>query len=97
MARKKPPQYPIGTVALYGPDDIRTTKIAAAVNVELVCRILGRWIHPVFADAQQDFLGQRAIAARPSRSAEAHDCDDTYLYVHVDQKGLVVAAVIGGH
>jgi hypothetical protein len=29
--RKKPPQYPIGTVALYGPDDKMTTKIAAGV------------------------------------------------------------------
>lgn len=27
----KPPEYPIGTVALYGPDDKRTTKIAAGV------------------------------------------------------------------
>src|SRR5262249_52825941 len=27
----KPPQYPIGTVALYGPDDKTTTKIAAGV------------------------------------------------------------------
>ena len=28
---KKPPEYPIGTVAFYGPDDKRTTKIAAGV------------------------------------------------------------------
>jgi SEC-C motif len=28
---KKPPQYPIGTVALYGPDDKTTTKITAGV------------------------------------------------------------------
>ena len=28
---KKRPEYPIGTVALYGPDDKRTTKIAAGV------------------------------------------------------------------
>src|SRR5262249_26595880 len=34
MKRRKPrklPQYPIGTVALYGPDDKTTTKIAAGV------------------------------------------------------------------
>ena len=29
--RTKPPEYPIGTVALYGPDDKTTTKIAAGV------------------------------------------------------------------
>ena len=28
---KKRPEYPIGTVALYGPDDKTTTKIAAGV------------------------------------------------------------------
>jgi hypothetical protein len=26
------PQYPIGTVALYGPDDKTTTKVAAGVD-----------------------------------------------------------------
>jgi hypothetical protein len=31
---KKSPQYPIGTVALYGPDDKTTTKIAAGVILQ---------------------------------------------------------------
>jgi SEC-C motif len=30
---KKRPEYPIGTVALYGPDDKTTTKIAAGVII----------------------------------------------------------------
>jgi hypothetical protein len=42
---KKRPEYPIGTVALYGPDDKITTKIAAGViksrNAE---PILERWV-----------------------------------------------------
>ena len=42
---KKRPEYPIGTVALYGPDDKRTTKIAAGVikspNAE---PIIKRWV-----------------------------------------------------
>ncbi len=42
---KKRPEYPIGTVALYGPDDKRTTKIAAGVvkspNADL---IIERWV-----------------------------------------------------
>ena len=28
---RQQPQYPLGTVAMYGPDDKTTTKIAAAV------------------------------------------------------------------
>jgi hypothetical protein len=31
-SRRQPPQYPIGTVAMYGPDDKTTTKIAAGVT-----------------------------------------------------------------
>ena len=42
---KKRPEYPIGTVALYGPDDKTTTKIAAGVitspNAE---PIIERWV-----------------------------------------------------
>jgi SEC-C motif len=43
--RKKRPEYPIGTVALYGPNDKITTKIAAGVikspNAE---PIIKRWV-----------------------------------------------------
>jgi len=41
----KPPEYPIGTVALYCPYDKRTTKIAAGVIVhEGAETIIGRWV-----------------------------------------------------
>ena len=38
---KKRPGYPIGTVALYGPDDRNTTKIAAGVITGLVAAPFG--------------------------------------------------------
>jgi hypothetical protein len=39
------PQYPIGTVALYGPDDKTTTKIVAGVIKEEAAEpILNRWV-----------------------------------------------------
>ena len=46
MSRKKPPpQYPIGTVALYGPDDKTTTKIAAGVILHDGAEaIIKRWV-----------------------------------------------------
>jgi hypothetical protein len=43
--KQKPPQYPIGTVALYGPDDKTTTKIAAGVIPHDGAEaIIKRWI-----------------------------------------------------
>ena len=42
---KKRPEYPIGTVALYGPDDKTTTKIAAGVfTSENSEAIIKRWV-----------------------------------------------------
>ena len=42
---RQQPQYPIGTVALYGPDDKTTTKIAAAVILhEDAEPIMKRWV-----------------------------------------------------
>ena len=42
---QKPPQYPIGTVAMYGPDDKTTTKIAAGVIVHDGAEaIIQRWV-----------------------------------------------------
>ncbi len=42
---QQPPQYPIGTVALYGPDDKTTTKIAAGVFLhEGAEAIMKRWV-----------------------------------------------------
>ena len=43
--QRKPPQYPIGTVALYGPDDKTTTKIAAGVILHDGAEvIIKRWV-----------------------------------------------------
>ena len=42
---KKRPEYPIGTVALYGPDDKTTTKIAAGVITSPTAEpIIMRWV-----------------------------------------------------
>jgi hypothetical protein len=42
---KKRPEYPIGTVALYGPDDTTTTKIAAGVITSPTAEpIVRRWV-----------------------------------------------------
>ena len=42
---KKRPEYPIGTVALYGPDDRTTTKIAAGVITSPTAEpIVRRWV-----------------------------------------------------
>jgi hypothetical protein len=43
--RRKPPEYPIGTVAMYGPDDKTTTKIAAGVILhDGADAIIKRWV-----------------------------------------------------
>ena len=42
---QEPPQFPIGTIALYGPDDKTTTKIvASAITAENAEPILERWV-----------------------------------------------------
>ena len=42
---RKPPEYPLGTVALYGPDDKRTTKMAAGVIMHATAEpIIQRWV-----------------------------------------------------
>jgi hypothetical protein len=42
---RQQPQYPIGTVAMYGPDDETTTKIAAGVILHDGAEpILKRWV-----------------------------------------------------
>ncbi len=43
--RRRPTKYPIGTVALYGPDDVTTTKIAASVIKDKNAQpIIKRWV-----------------------------------------------------
>jgi hypothetical protein len=43
--KRQQPQYPIGTVAMYGPDDRTTTKIAAGVILHDGAEpIMKRWV-----------------------------------------------------
>ena len=63
-----PPQYPIGTVAMYGPDDKTTTKIAAGVILRDGAEpILKRWVatdvttNPKVQQELQDFFGQHGV------------------------------------
>jgi hypothetical protein len=45
QGKKESPQYPIGTVAMYGPDDQTTTKIAAGVILRDGAEpIMKRWV-----------------------------------------------------
>ena len=65
---KGPPRFPVGTVALYGPDDKTTTKIAAGVirheGAEL---ILKRWMasdattSPKVQQELQEFFAQHGV------------------------------------
>jgi hypothetical protein len=66
--RRKPPEYPVGTVALYGPDDKTTTKIAAGVipheNAE---PIIQRWVatdvttNPKVQQEMKEFFLQHGV------------------------------------
>src|SRR5262245_62186854 len=65
-AGRRQPQYPIGTVATYGPDDRTTTKIAAGVILRAGAEpILKRWVATDVTTNQKvqqelkDFLGQQ--------------------------------------
>jgi SEC-C motif len=64
----KPPQYPIGTVAMYGPDDRTTTKIAAGVIVHDGAEaIIKRWVatdvttNPKIQQELKDFFLQHGV------------------------------------
>jgi hypothetical protein len=61
-------KYPIGTVALYGPDDKTTTKVAAAViRREGAEPVLKRWVgtdvttSPKVQKELQEFFGQHGV------------------------------------
>ena len=65
---KKQPQYPLGTVALYGPDDKTTTKIAAGViPYEGAEPVLKRWVatnvmeNPKVQQEIRDFFLQHGV------------------------------------
>jgi hypothetical protein len=64
----KPPEYPIGTVAMYGPDDKTTTKIAAGVILHDGAEaIIKRWVatdvttNPKVQQEMKDFFLQHGV------------------------------------
>jgi hypothetical protein len=64
----RPPQYPMGTVALYGPDDKTTTKIAAGVILhEGAEAIIKRWVatdilmNPKVQQELREFFRQHGV------------------------------------
>ena len=66
-ADRQKPQFPIGTVAMYGPDDKTTTKIAAAVILrEGADSIMKRWVatdvttNPKVRQEMKDFSSNMA-------------------------------------
>ena len=67
-ASQPPPQYPIGTVAMYGPDDKTTTKIAAGVILHDGAEaIMQRWVatdvmtNPKVQQELKDFFLQHGV------------------------------------
>src|SRR6266446_916015 len=66
--QQQPPRYPIGTVALYGPDDKTTTKIAAGVILHDGAEaIIKRWVatdvttNPKVQQELKDFFLQHGL------------------------------------
>ena len=65
---RKSPEFPIGTVALYGPDDKTTTKIVAGVILERDAEaIIERWVgtdvttNPKVQQGIKDFFAQYGV------------------------------------
>jgi hypothetical protein len=65
---RQPPEYPIGTIALYGPDDQTTTKITAGVIVQDGAEpILNRWVasdvmtNPKVQQEMQGFFTEHGV------------------------------------
>lgn len=77
------PEYPIGTIALYGPDDTRTTKIVAAVIADPEADpILERWVgsdvteNPKYQQAIGEFFdkhGVESVAASEGNMGCPHE------------------------
>ena len=80
---KKRPEYPIGTVALYGPDDKTTTKIAAGVITSPTAEpIIRRWVatdvttNPKVQREMKDFFaghGVRSVAVSEGNMGCPHE------------------------
>ncbi|HTU90276.1 MAG TPA: SEC-C metal-binding domain-containing protein [Gemmataceae bacterium] len=57
---RQQPQYPIGTVAMYGPDDKTTTKVAAGVILHDGAEsIMQRWV-------ATDVMTNSKVSLRPA-------------------------------
>jgi hypothetical protein len=68
---KKHPEYPIGTVALYGPNDKITTKIAAGVIKSPSAEpILERWVPKDWHDVREQ--GTAPAIPGETHSGSAH-------------------------
>ncbi len=78
-----PPKFPLGTIALYGPDDKTTTKIAASVIMEEGAEpILERWVgtdvkdNPKVRREIKEFLnkhGVKSVVATESNMGCPHE------------------------
>jgi hypothetical protein len=76
-------QYPIGTVAMYGPDDKRTTKLAAGVILRDGAEpIMKRWVatdvstNPKVQQELKDFFlqhGVKQVAMSPGNMGCPHE------------------------
>ena len=80
---QEPPEFPIGTVALYGPDDETTTKIVAGVILEEdQVAIIERWVgtdvmqNPKVQQEIEDFFakhGVKSVAATDRNMGCPHE------------------------
>ena len=86
---KKRPEYPIGTVALYGPDDKTTTKIAAGVITSPTAEpIIRRWVatdvttNPRVQQEMKDFFkehGVKSVAMSDGNMGCTHEEGEDFL------------------
>jgi SEC-C motif len=81
--KEEPPQYPVGTVAMYGPDDKTTTKIAAGVIPHDGAEpMIKRWVatdvttNPKVQQEMRDFfarLGVKSVAMSQGNMGCPHE------------------------
>ena len=86
---KKRPEYPIGTVALYGPDDKITTKIAAGVITSPTAEpIIERWVasdvttNPRIQQEMKEFFaghGVKSVAISEGNMGCPHEEGEDFL------------------
>jgi hypothetical protein len=86
---KRRPEYPIGTVALYGPDDKTTTKIAAGVITSPTAEpIVRRWVatdvttNPKVQQEMKEFFaghGVKSVAVSEGNMGCPHEEGEDFL------------------